>query len=120
MTETSGDGRWLELALVEQVAALEAEVAAMRAAEREAAYGQAQAQLIDMETRLQGIIRDPGPTVRRGVVVRDGDGQPVPSEAVRRRARVSLERVRADWAKLTGETTEAPTGPPASGHPGQI
>ena len=96
---TEKDDRLAQLAALEELAELEQRAAAVR----EHAYGQAQAQLIHMETRLQGIIRDPGPTVRRGAVVPDGDGQPVPNEAVRRQAQKTLDRVRRDWARLTGE-----------------
>jgi hypothetical protein len=95
----SRDARLERLALLEELAELEQRAAA----EREHQYGRAQAGLIRTEAIAQALIADPGPVVRRGEVLRDSDGKPVPNEAVRRQAEASLRRVRRDWARLTGE-----------------
>jgi hypothetical protein len=98
---TAPDDRRLHLALLEEAA----ELVQRAAAEREREYGRALAQLIRAEEIAQALIADPGPLARRGEIVRDGDGEPVPDETVRRQAQKSLEQVRRDWARLTGEAT---------------
>jgi hypothetical protein len=105
---TDRDDRLAHLAILEELAELVQRAAAVREHE----HGQVQADLIRVEEHLQAIITDPGSAIRRGEIVCDGNGRPVANEAVRRRARETLERVRRDWARLTGEAREAPTGPP--------
>ena len=92
---------------LEVLAALQvlAELERRAAAEREYHHGRAQAGLIRAEEEALALIADPGPVARRGEIVRGSDGKPVPNEVARRRAEKSLEQVRRDWARLTGEAT---------------
>ena len=101
---TEQNNRLAMLAALEELAELEQHAAAMREHE----HGQAQAGLGQIEEALHALIADPGPAIRRGEIVRDGDGRQVPNETVRRGAQKTLERVRRDWARLTGEATAAP------------
>jgi hypothetical protein len=99
MTDTSPGDRLAMLMALEDLAELERE--------RERWRLLSLARLDRAEQAARATIADPGPLVRSGQVVRDSEGEPVPNEAVRRRAEKSLRQIRRDWARLTGE---APPG----------
>jgi hypothetical protein len=62
----------------------------------------ARLELLEADVRARA--DNPGPTVRRGQVVKGSDGRPVPDSAVRRRAERLLAQVRQDLARLRGES----------------